>query len=106
MISIVASNLLSNALKYCNTNGIISLSITEVKKSILVQISNSGESIPKEDMDKVFTPFFRSNSVKSSEIKGMGLGLSIVKRLCDLLEINIEMDSETNQNTTVKLTFK
>lgn len=106
MISIILSNLISNALKYCNENGDLSVLLSGNDKNVLLQISNSGVGIPKDEADKIFHPFFRSDITKTSDIKGTGLGLSIVKRLCDLLKIDILIESEINQNTVVQLTFK
>ncbi|MGH2665596.1 sensor histidine kinase [Flavobacterium sp.] len=106
MITIIVSNLISNALKYCNENGSLSLCLSKENGNIIFQISNSGIGIQKEEIEKIFNPFFRSDATKISRIEGTGLGLSIVKRLCDLLKIEILIESEINQNTTVRLIFK
>lgn len=105
MVSIILSNLISNALKYCNENGIVTLSIENKSKTTEIKITNSGRGISKEELDKVFNPFYRSASLDISEVKGVGLGLSIVKRLCDLLQIQINIESDSIQKTTVKLNF-
>jgi signal transduction histidine kinase len=106
MISIIISNLISNALKYSNENGKVHLSLSKTDEGVSFEISNSGAGIPKTEMEKIFNPFFRSSSINTVETKGVGLGLSIVKRLCDLLKITIEVESEVNQKTTVQLLLK
>ncbi|WP_442787604.1 sensor histidine kinase [Flavobacterium suncheonense] len=103
---IILSNLVSNALKYCNKEGEVMLSAAENEHQLEFQITNTGTGIPTEDIDKVFRPFFRSHSSDITAVKGVGLGLSIVKKLCDLLQINIQIESNTNQKTTFKLIFK
>ncbi|MEW5675396.1 HAMP domain-containing sensor histidine kinase [Flavobacterium enshiense] len=104
-LSIIISNLISNALKYCDEKGNVHLKISKLAERIEFSISNTGTGIPKDEIDKVFNPFFRSHSTNASVIKGVGLGLSIVKKLCDLLNITIQIQSSENEQTTVKLFF-
>uniref|UniRef100_UPI00404B826E sensor histidine kinase n=1 Tax=Flavobacterium sp. TaxID=239 RepID=UPI00404B826E len=61
--------------------------------------------IATNDIDKIFTSFYRLDVTNHSEIKGTGLGLSIVKRLCDLLKIEITLTSEIDKGTTFVLKF-
>ncbi|MCG2611686.1 HAMP domain-containing histidine kinase [Flavobacterium sp. SM15] len=105
MVSIILSNLISNALKYCDENGTVILSIENQNQVTELKITNSGKGISKEELDKVFNPFYRSASLDLNKVKGVGLGLSIVKRLCDLLQIQISIESNSINETTVKLNF-
>lgn len=100
---IIISNLVSNALKYCNETGEIILNASENEDQLAFQISNTGIGIPEDEIDKVFNPFFRSHSSDITAIKGVGLGLSIVKKLCDLLQIDVQIESTINEKTTLKL---
>ncbi|MGX7666470.1 sensor histidine kinase [Flavobacterium pedocola] len=104
-LGIIVSNLISNALKYSNENGIVRIKICSLDEKIEFSISNSGIGIPKDEIDKVFSPFFRSHSANMKVKKGVGLGLSIVKKLCDLLQIDIAVESSENELTTFKLIF-
>ena len=106
MVAIIFSNLISNALKYSHQGGTLSVSLVQNGENIIVQVLNSGIGIPKEELGKIFSPFFRSDLTKKHGIKGTGLGLSIVERLCGLLKIDIEINSQINQDTIVQLTFK
>jgi signal transduction histidine kinase len=105
LVSIIISNLFSNALKYSNNNTSIVLKLFTEKGKIKCGISDNGFGILAEDKDKIFNAFFRSNSLEHSDVKGTGLGLSIVKRLCELLNVTISIDTKITKGTTIILTF-
>jgi signal transduction histidine kinase len=106
LISIIFGNLISNALKYSNQNGEISINLHNENSLVIVSIIDNGIGIKKDNIDKVFDPFFRSFPNNHPEIKGTGLGLSIVKRVCILLDINVIIESEENIGTKVILKIK
>lgn len=106
LISIIFGNLISNALKYSNQNGEISINLHNENSLVIVSIIDNGIGIKKDNIDKVFDPFFRSFPNNHPEIKGTGLGLSIVKRVCTLLDINVIIESEENIGTKVILKIK
>ena len=106
LVSIIISNIISNAIKYSNENGAISITLSQNENTTICTISDNGIGIPKEDLDKISNPFYRSNPTSHPEIKGSGLGLSIVKRLAELLGIQFEIQSEINKGTTVILSFQ
>ena len=105
LVSIIISNLISNAVKYTNENGSIYLSLEQQKNQIVFSIKDNGIGISNENVDKIFNSFYRSDVSDHPEIKGTGLGLSIVKRLCDLLKIEITVQSVLNEGTEIKLSF-
>lgn len=105
LVSIIIDNLISNALKYSKENTPLNISISRIKDKITCQIIDSGIGIPAEDLDKIFDQFYRSKPNEHNEIKGIGLGLSIVKRLCTLLQISLHISSQENLGTTVVLRF-
>ena len=98
--------MVSNALKYSNKNGNLSILITDENDKIECHIIDSGVGIPAEDLQKIFDQFYRSKAIEHSGIKGTGLGLSIVKRLCNLLQIGIKISSKESIGTTVFLSFQ
>jgi signal transduction histidine kinase len=106
LVSIIISNIISNAIKYSNEKGTISIQLSENAGSIICTISDNGIGISKEDLDKIFNPFYRSQPTQHPEIKGSGLGLSIVKRLAELLDIRFEIQSEKDKGTSVILRFQ
>ena len=106
LVAIILGNIVSNAIKYSNEQGTISIMLSENGNTIICSISDNGMGIPKEDLAKILNPFYRSNPTQHPEIKGSGLGLSIVRRLAELLEIKLELQSEINAGTSVILYFK
>ena len=105
LVSIVISNLISNAIKYSNKNGEININLVNNNNQISFSIADKGIGISPVDIDKIFNSFYRSDVTNHAEIKGTGLGLSIVKRLCDLLKLEIAVESKLNQGTTFILSF-
>lgn len=105
LVYIIISNLISNAIKYTNYNGEVSISLVTKNNAIDFYIKDNGVGISNEDLNKIFGSFYRSDVSNHPEIKGTGLGLSIVKRLCDLLKIEIILNSTLNIGTEVKLIF-
>jgi signal transduction histidine kinase len=105
LLSIIINNLVSNALKYSNENANLKIVITDENGIVECHIIDSGIGIPTEDLQKIFDQFYRSNSIEHTRIKGSGLGLSIVKRLCALLHIDIKITSKENIGTTAFLSF-
>lgn len=105
LLSIIINNLVSNALKYSNENANLNIVITDENDVVECHIIDSGRGIPAEDLQKIFNQFYRSKTIENTGIKGSGLGLSIVKRVCDLLQIEIKITSRDSIGTTVKLRF-
>ncbi len=79
-ISMVVSNLITNAIKYSPNNENIEIAITSVKDKITFKVTNYGAHIPKEALEHIWEPFYRvdESRTKSSKAKGTGLGLYIV----------------------------
>lgn len=105
LVSIIISNLISNAIKYSNPNGEIAIELGKTNDEVTFSITDYGVGIAKNDLDKIFNSFYRSDVSNHPEIKGTGLGLSIVKRLCDLLKLEIAVESNLNQGTKFVLSF-
>ncbi len=105
LVSIIFSNLISNAIKYSHDNGEIVLRLEQTPTEIIFTVSDNGIGISEQDLNKIFNSFYRSDVSNHPEIKGTGLGLSIVKRLCDLLNFKIEVESKPNQRTQFRLFF-
>jgi signal transduction histidine kinase len=105
LVSIIISNIISNAIKYSNENAEIKIDISKVASTTICSISDNGIGIAQPDLDKIFNPFYRSNATNHPEIKGSGLGLSIVKRITQLLDVKFKIQSEVNKGTTFLLSF-
>jgi len=90
-------NLLDNAVKFSQIGGSISINITAEKKQILVAISNYGKNIPKESLNRIFNKFYQADESHSSQ--GNGIGLAIVKKICDLHDGKVLVNSENGITT-------
>ena len=105
LVSIIISNIISNAIKYSEEQGEISIVLSKKEGKTICTISDNGIGIAAEDLDKIFNPFYRSSPTNHPEIKGSGLGLSIVKKIAQLLHTKFEIKSKINQGTVVILSF-
>lgn len=90
-------NLLSNAAKFSNEGAAIEIEVENQNNQLLVKVKDQGIGISKEDLQHMFSSFFRAKN--AINIQGTGLGLHIVKRYLDLLSGNIKIESELNVGT-------
>jgi PAS domain S-box-containing protein len=95
----VLMNLLSNALKFTPEGGRVLLSVHRRDEQLAIKVSDTGYGIPKEDLPKLFSRFFRVHR-PGKEIKGTGLGLAIVSKIVAGHGGRIEVESELNKGTT------
>ena len=95
----VLANLISNAYDAVNSDGKIIINISEDKKYIIVGISDNGSGISKENIKKIFEPFY---STKPSD-KGTGLGLSICHNIIKKHKGYIKVKSEVGKGTTFSI---
>lgn len=72
-------NLLSNAISYTPDGGLIDIIWQAQDDTLLIDVANSGDPIPSEDVERVFEPFFQSVAKRSGPIKGSGIGLSVAR---------------------------
>lgn len=105
LIITILRNIISNAVKYTNPSGEVSILLFKENNKIICKISDNGIGIAKEDLEMILNPFFRSNYTEHPEIKGVGLGLSIVKRITELLHVKFKIESQLGEGTTVILAF-
>lgn len=96
-------NLLDNAIKYNKENGEIILSIKKDKDNCLISVKDTGIGIAKEDQEKIFERFYRVDKSHSKATGGTGLGLSIVKHAVMYFNGKIEVDSELNKGTEIRI---
>ncbi|KJZ14143.1 hypothetical protein TW85_09405 [Marinomonas sp. S3726] len=88
----ILQNLLSNAIRY-TPNGKVLLGIKRYQGNIRIQVWDTGIGIDALQLDNIFDEFHRLDNKDSSFEKGLGLGLSIVQRLCRLLNHPIKVES-------------
>ncbi len=105
-------NLLSNALKFTPAGGEVQLNISAQPdsvelRSITVEISDTGQGIPPEQIDRIFDRFFRGPETPSTEaaFKGSGIGLSLVKSAVEQHGGTVSVTSELSKGSTFSLTI-
>ena len=100
----ILSNLLDNAVKY-TSQGRILVQAFEQEGDIQVRVQDSGCGIAPELHKQVFEEFFQVDNPERDRTRGLGLGLSIVKRLAALLYVELALQSIPGHGTTVTLTI-
>lgn len=101
-------NLLSNAIKYTPANGTVGLNLTIEEDGdnakTTIEVWDTGVGISKQDQNKIFDRFFRSENTANS-IAGVGIGLSLVKDITTALNGTIQFNSEVNKGSSFQVSF-
>ena len=95
----VVFNLLDNAVKYSDVSPEISVSTENNNAHIIISVKDNGIGIPKEHHTQIFDRFYRVPTGNVHNVKGFGLGLSYVKKIVDLHNGKIIVDSAMNKGT-------
>ena len=98
----VLRNLLSNAVKYTE-DGFVKLSGEQIDKHIVITVADSGMGVADEDIESIFSEFTQLGNPERDRSKGLGLGLSIVKRLRKLQSIPFKFESVQGEGSVVSL---
>jgi two-component system, sensor histidine kinase and response regulator len=99
-IEIIFNNLISNGVKYNKDGGTVDVKFNKTDNKVNIIVKDTGIGLSKEETDKLFHEFFRVKSEQTKHITGSGLGLSIVKRISDLYNGEIKVDSSPGEGTT------
>lgn len=96
-------NLLTNAVKYTPKGGSITVTLKNEEKFIAVSVADTGKGIPPEDRERIFDKYYQTD--KSHSKRGLGLGLAICKRIVQLCNgsLTVESDVGVGSTFTVKL---
>ncbi|PKM56328.1 MAG: two-component sensor histidine kinase [Firmicutes bacterium HGW-Firmicutes-5] len=92
--------LLDNAIKYTSEKGSIHLNLQRHSQHAIVTITNTGDGIPKEHIDRIFDRFYRVDASRSRSSGGYGLGLAIAKSIIEQHRGRISVSSIPNESTT------
>ena len=96
----VIRNVLDNAVKY-TPSGLITLTADQTDQITRLSVKDTGSGIPQHSLKKVFDEFEQLQNPNRNREKGLGLGLAIVKRLCRIGEIDLELQSVAGEGTEV-----
>ncbi|WP_430597435.1 sensor histidine kinase [Enterococcus sp. AZ177] len=101
-------NLIENSLKFKHPNRSLSIAIDVSRKAerIMIQLSDNGQGISKEQLPYVFDHFYRGEEERPTHTGGSGLGLAIVKQIIEMHEGKVTIESDLHQGTTVTIYLK
>ena len=101
----VLTNLLDNALRYTDADGLITVSARAESGGVRLDVSDTGTGIPRDHLPRIFERFYRADPSRSREEGGTGLGLSIVRHLVEGHGGRVSADSVLGQGTTISCWF-
>ncbi len=108
----VINNLLSNAVNFTPADGAVTLELwqeqvaTPGRCMLCLSVADTGRGISPEFIDKVYDSFSREEDTRINKVRGVGLGLTIVKDIVDLLGGTIEVSSELGKGSTFTVRFE
>lgn len=102
MLRTMVQNVLSNCFKYAAHRPVL-MGVRRRGGALSIEIHDLGQGIEQEHHSKVFEEFYRVRQVRDKDVEGVGLGLSIVKRLGQLMGVRIRLRSRLGHGTTVSL---
>ncbi len=105
LLARIMRNLLGNAMQYTPAEGLVRFTLEDAGENARLVVLDNGPGISCEDRDAVFGEFSRGSGERGEEGDNLGLGLSIVRRLCDLLDIELTLASEVGQGCEFILTI-
>ena len=93
-------NLIDNALRYTPENGTVEVRIENSQKKVRVYVSDTGYGIKQEELPLIFDRFYRVEKSRAKATGGSGLGLAITKKILEIHQSNINVESKVNEGTT------
>ena len=102
----ILSNIVFNAVKFTD-RGMIEVSVSSVEggEQIEIEVKDTGVGIPEDFLPFIFEPFRQAEGSFTRSHGGVGLGLSIAKRLLNLLHGRVEVESEVGKGSTFRITI-
>ncbi len=103
MLEIVFENLITNSIKYSDSNKEINIELKSNSDFLICSIKDQGFGMTDGQVKKIFDRFYRNDNSRNSEVGGFGLGLSIVKKLCEVQDIKLTVESKVGSGTAFYL---
>lgn len=104
-MEIVLCNLISNSMKYSSPGCTINLKIAKEENECVVELSDTGYGMTKESKKRIFDRFYQINSTNTTNIIGSGIGLSFTKKIVELHQGTIHVQSEINKGSVFSMKF-
>lgn len=100
----IVNNLLDNAIKYTGAGGTIKVILQKISGKVSLTVSDTGIGIPENEIDDVFNSYYQGNKGLGNYY-GLGIGLSLTKKLCEAYSGEISLLSKINSGTSVTVLF-
>jgi len=99
----VLQNLIDNAFKYSGNSKIIEVKVTQANSEITISVKDYGIGINKDEQDKIFSQFYRAGDELTQNVKGSGIGLTIVKQIVEAHQGTIKLNSEPGKGSDFQI---
>lgn len=96
-------NIVDNAIKYSEKNIEVTIKANETTEGLLLSFSDNGSGIPMKDLPFIFDKFYRVAREDNKDIEGFGIGLSYVKRICDLHKWKVSLKNNSGKGILFKI---
>ena len=106
LMSQVWINLIINSIKFTPSGGILKIVLYQRDKEAIVEITDSGMGIAEEHLAHLFERFYKVDASRNRKLGGSGLGLSITKKIIDMHEGSIDVQSALNEGTTFTVSLQ
>lgn len=105
MMNELLYNLCDNAIRYNKKGGRVDVSVEETDTEVVLSVKDTGIGISKEHQERIFERFYRVDRSRSKLTGGTGLGLAIVKHIVAQHHANLELESEKDAGTQIRVRF-
>ncbi|HLP62395.1 MAG TPA: ATP-binding protein [Candidatus Deferrimicrobium sp.] len=105
LLSRLVMNILDNAIKYTPAGGRVEISLEKTGENVFLIVHDTGVGIPGDSLPYIFDRFYQVDKSRSQRSQGSGLGLSIVKKIADIHTAVVDVQSEVNKGTAVRVRF-
>lgn len=99
VLRIAISNLLTNAIKYTDEGGTITVSVSETNDAVTICVADTGIGIPREAQAEIFEKFYRVEGEQMNNRSGHGLGLALARQIVELHHGSMRVESELGEGS-------
>jgi signal transduction histidine kinase len=102
-LALLARNLIENAIRYTDPGGSVTIEVGAESAASILRVSDTGTGISQRDVGRIFERFYRVDQARSRETGGTGLGLALVRHVCENHGGEVRVDSELGQGATFEV---
>jgi len=106
LILVLLTNLVDNSINASKYNSRIEVDIYSKDDKNIIKVSDEGQGIDSKDLSNIFQPFYKADKNRSAIYRGAGLGLSLCKKIVELHDGSIEVESQKDIGTTIYVSLK